>query len=210
MSLSSVLNTILSGFLLGPIIKNVFQGSTLLAVSTSLFYMSVLSLLLAVLTYIPISTLVGNMLPFNIWDPYFSNIVSTSVDNGLYSYIILSYCLSVFQFILSNTLTSESTQRVRDNEKGTLLGLEHSLFAAARVFAPFIGIYLLEQGGICLVSVASCGMFGAVFAMWKLFLHTLPALQSATVADPAATISASSPVGMKKATGFAIDERKDK
>ena len=143
MSLSSVLNTILSGFLLGPIIKLVFQGSTLLAISTSLFYMSVLSLLLAVLTYSPISTLVGNMLPFSIWDlPYFTSSGHSSANNGLYSYIIMTYGLSVYQFILSNTLTSESTQRVSDNEKGTLLGLEHSLFAAARVFAPFIGTYL--------------------------------------------------------------------
>lgn len=207
MSLSSVLNTILSGFLLGPIIKNVFHGSTLSAISTSLFYMSVLSLLLAVFTYTPVSTIIGNMLPFNIWDPYFTSSAHSSANNGLYTYIIMSYGLSIYQFILSNTLTSESTQRVCDNEKGTLLGLEHSLFAAARVFAPFIGIYLLEQGGISLVSLVSCGMFGAVFTVWKLFLYTLPAVvQTTTVADSAATPA----VAVKKTTGLTADERKDK
>ena len=71
-----------------------------------------------------------------------------------------------------------------------------------------IGIYLLEQGGISLVSLVSCGMFGAIFTVWKLFLYTLPAVvQTTTVADSAAAIPT---VATKKANGFAIHERKDK
>lgn len=35
---------------------------------------------------------------------------------------------------------------------GTLLGLEHSLFAFARIATPQIGVNLLQSGGIPLVS----------------------------------------------------------
>ena len=165
MSISSVLNTVLSGFMLGPIIKIGFKNNMLLAVSTSLLSMTLLSFLLSAFT-----SSLSDVLPFNIL-----NGVKT-INHGLYSYVVISYVLSVFQYILSTTLTSESTQRVHDREKGTLLGLEHSLFAAARVFAPYMGISVLKQGGISGVAAVTGAGFGVIYLLWSFFLYTLPSL----------------------------------
>jgi hypothetical protein len=88
---------------------------------------------------------------------------------------------------VSTTLTSESTKRVRDKEKDTLLGLEHALFAAARVFAPYLGGSVLKQGGISLVAVVTGGVFLGVYVLWTLLLSSLlPPLSSADTPATAA------------------------
>ena len=192
MSISSVLNTVLSGFMLGPIIKIGFKNNMLLAVSTSLLCMTLLSFILSAFT-----SSLSDLLPFKIL-----NSVNT-INRGLYSYVMISYVLSVFQYILSTTLTSESTQRVHDNEKGTLLGLEHALFAAARVFAPYMGISILKQGGISSVAAVTGAMFGVIYFLWSVFLYTLPSLDSSSSSS-----SSSSSDGTKKKT--AVNEWKEK
>eukprot|EP01034_Spumella_vulgaris_P035331 gene35331-43564_t len=73
----------------------------------------------------------------------------------------------MIQYVLSTTITSESTTRVGQNAKGTLLGLEHSLFAAARVFAPQAGVYLLQEGGVSAVSGACAAVFFGVYVAWN-------------------------------------------
>jgi len=77
-------------------------------------------------------------------------------------------CLGLFQYVLSTTITGESTALVGSSAKGTLLGLEHSMFAAARVAAPKTGIALLRSGGVSLVSGVCSAVFAFIFITWKL------------------------------------------
>ena len=94
---------------------------------------------------------------------------SDRYTRGLFAYLGLSFILSMFQYALGTTLTSESTSRVPDDSKGTLLGLEHSLFAAARVFAPIMGSSLLISSGSTGVSAASGLIFLSVAFLWNFF-----------------------------------------
>ena len=93
--------------------------------------------------------------------------------NGLYTFMASTAVLSVFQYVIATSITSESTSRVDENSKGTLLGLEHCLFAAARVFAPQMGVGLLQYGGISAVSSASSLVFFSVYIIWSTFKHQL-------------------------------------
>jgi len=88
---------------------------------------------------------------------------------GFYEYLSLTFLLSMIQYVLSTTITGESTSRVGPHGKGTLLGLEHSLFAAARVVAPQTGVHLLKTGGVSAVSTACAGVFAVVLALWHGF-----------------------------------------
>jgi MFS family permease len=81
------------------------------------------------------------------------------VFNGLYPYIITSIIISMHQYVLSTVITAESTALVDEREKGTLLGMEHSLFAAARIVSPQAGVAVLASHGVAGVS----GACGAVF-----------------------------------------------
>ena len=48
--------------------------------------------------------------------------------------------LALYQFLLMTTITAHTTSVVPDEMKGSLLGMEHSLFAVVRVFGPAMGI----------------------------------------------------------------------
>jgi len=54
--------------------------------------------------------------------------------------------------VLATSLTTATTGLVQPNEQGSLLGIEHGLFAAARIFGPTLGTTGLARFGI--VSVA--------------------------------------------------------
>ena len=96
-------------------------------------------------------------------------------NSGLYMFMISTAVISVFQYVIATSITTESTKRVDENSKGTLLGLEHCLFAAARVFAPQMGINLLQSGGISTVSAASSFIFFSVYTIWMIFSKQLNA-----------------------------------
>ena len=49
-------------------------------------------------------------------------------------FVCTTMLLSFFQFSLGTTITAETTAVVPSDMKGTLLGIEHSLFAVARIF----------------------------------------------------------------------------
>ena len=96
-------------------------------------------------------------------------IVGRSYSGGFYEFFGLSLLSSMAQFVLANTLTSEATQSVDESSRGTPIGLEHSIFAAARVFAPALGISLLSLGGISGTS-AACGLIFVVCqSTWMMF-----------------------------------------
>jgi hypothetical protein len=90
-----------------------------------------------------------------------------SPSRGLYEFLALTYMLSMCQYVLSTTLTGESTARVGQRGKGTLLGLEHSIFAAVRVFSPKIGVLLL-QGGVASVAATCSVVFAGMYGAWQL------------------------------------------
>lgn len=83
--------------------------------------------------------------------------------NGLYPYIVTSIIISMHQYILSTVITAESTALVDEREKGTLLGMEHSLFAAARIISPQAGVAVLEAHGVAGVSAACGAVFVFVY-----------------------------------------------
>lgn len=147
--------------------------SGLNAIFTGLFLTPFMELLGGKLTSVVSSSLLGMTLFFVLQAAGALPAMTPWVGDGLYLYLVTSFVLTVFQYTLSPVITGESTVRVDQNEKGTLLGLEHSLFAAARVVSPQIGIHLWKTGGIPYVSGACAGVFGAVLLVWESCRHTL-------------------------------------
>lgn len=49
--------------------------------------------------------------------------------------------------VMATALTTSTTGSVANDEQGSLLGVEHALFAIARIFGPTIGTTILEAGG---------------------------------------------------------------
>lgn len=91
----------------------------------------------------------------------------------MYSFLITSVVLIVFQYVLATSVTAETTGRVADNHKGTLLGVEHSLFAASRIASPSIAVNLLSTYGTH-VSAGVCSIIYAVsFTAWLIFKNKL-------------------------------------
>lgn len=146
MSSLSVVNALANGILLGPFVQ-FLGGKTLVIITTCLFTMIVFFGLQAVVAMEPCLSILPGA--------------------GLYGFMLTSYIITIFQFILSPALTNESTALVAHHEKGTLLGLEHSLFAAARIVTPQIGVSLLIQGGIPLVASAANGLLIGIFILWQ-------------------------------------------
>jgi OCT family organic cation transporter-like MFS transporter 18 len=152
MSSLSAVNSVANGILLGPFVE-FLGGKTAVVVSTALYAMAAFFFLQAIFAS-PAAT-------------------SLSSSGGLYIFIGCTFVLNVFQYVLSPALTGESTSRVSGHEKGTLLGLEHSLFAAARILTPQAGVSLLNAGGISLVSGASGAIFVVLVAVWETSKHVL-------------------------------------
>lgn len=158
MSAMSGMSAVVNGIFLSPLVACV--GSLGLLCSVCFFSMSILTALQAVLA-----------LP--------SFVALDTVSNGLYSYLGLAFVISMFQFVLGTILTSESTSRVSDDAKGTLLGLEHSLFATARIGAPMAGSMLLVQGGPPLTCIVAAAIFFLVYAVWNIFYTPKKAVEFA-------------------------------
>lgn len=150
MSFMSALNAITNGFFLAPI--SMLFGGDLFSV--------VEGCLLSLTCFLGIQTIIT--LPV---------ITSMSFKNGIVEYTLLILALPILQYLLSTSITSEATSKVGPYSKGTLLGLEHSLFAAARILTPQIGVSLLKQGGVSLMSGVCCGIYLLVVVIWKGFSH---------------------------------------
>ena len=127
MSIMSGFNAVVNGLLLGPIV-GLFHGDLNLLIGLCMLLMSGLSILQA-LTTLP-------------------SYAGFSYSSGLYEFMIATFALSMCQYVLATTITGESTSRVGQRSKGTLLGLEHTIFAAVRIFSPKAGVILLQSGGV--------------------------------------------------------------
>lgn len=157
MSVSSVINGVFSGFVLEP--TTIWLGGNLcLVISNCLIAMTVLSGIQCVVSL--------------------DSFAALSPGQGMYYFVGMAYLISIFQYALATIITSESTTRVGPNAKGTLLGLEHALFAAARVVSPQLGIYVLQNSGISTVCAVCAGIFAAVSMFWSMFGYSLTPEQS--------------------------------
>ena len=98
-----------------------------------------------------------------------------SKSKGVILFLLSTSIMSAFQYLLSTTITAASTCRVANDAKGTLLGLEHSLFAAARVLSPQLGIMVLNGSpdGMAYVSFIGGGIYLLVILMYKSLEHQL-------------------------------------
>lgn len=148
MSLMSGFNALVNGVFLGPIVAAA-GGDLNYLISNSVGAMAVLSLLLAVVS-----------------QP--SLVMYINATGGFYLYLSVSVALSICQYVLSTTITGESTARVGQSAKGTLLGLEHSLFAAARIATPQLGVVILKSGGVSSVAASCAAIFASVYCGWNL------------------------------------------
>lgn len=138
-----------SGFLLGPL--TAFLGGDLkLVIRNSVLAMALLYAAQAAM-YSPSSTsFVTTVLPPHA------------------PFIVFNALLAVFQFSLASASTACTTSLVEPSMKGTLLGLEHSLFAIARVFGPATGVALLASFGVSGVASACSACFFGVFIVLAL------------------------------------------
>jgi OCT family organic cation transporter-like MFS transporter 18 len=149
MSASSAFNAVVSGLFLAPL-TSWLGGDLSFVIFNCLLAMTTLSLVQGLATLETFSTSFGPLY-------------------GMLSFVGVGFAISIFQYVLATTITSESTTRVGPDSKGTLLGLEHSLFAAARVASPQLGIYILQSNGISAVCIACSAIFGVVSVLWQMF-----------------------------------------
>ena len=56
--------------------------------------------------------------------------------------------------------------------RGTLLGIEHSMFSLARVAGPATGVMLLNTYGVSTLSMACAAVFVCATAAWKMLADT--------------------------------------
>ena len=90
-----------------------------------------------------------------------------TADGGVWVYAALSLALTLFQFPLATTITSLTTSRVPAELKGTLVGFEHAIFAAAGLAAPLIGVTIYQAAGLAGAAAVSAVAYAALHAAWR-------------------------------------------
>jgi hypothetical protein len=182
MSAMSFCNAIVNGLFLAPII-GLAHGDLKLVISVCIACGCVLSGIQATVAHPALS----------LFSPF-------AAAGGLYEFIALTFVLSMFQYVLGTTITGESTARVGPLAKGTLIGLEHSMFAAARVFTPQAAVLILKAGGVSAVCGTCSLIFGAVYVAWTAFKDRAPATIGSCLGGG----------GILSPNGSSADERKEK
>ena len=81
-------------------------------------------------------------------------------------FVGIALVLSIFQYSLATSITAENTQLVPENMKGTLIGMEHCIFSAARVVTPAIGISILNEHGMGGLYTSCASIFVATYIVW--------------------------------------------
>lgn len=158
---NSAFNGVVNGLFLAPMVA--YSGGDLMRViSLCLSSMAALALCLSALSYPPIASIISPLLsPLGL------------ADNSMYLYISFAFIISIFQYALSTTITGQSTSMVKKTQKGTLLGVEHSFFALARVVAPQVGVMLLLSGGVSAVTASSGAIYSLISLLWRFSKHTI-------------------------------------
>ena len=71
----------------------------------------------------------------------------------MYPFIGMIMILSIFQYSLGTAITAATSSLVPRNMQGTLMGLEHSLFAVAYMVGPRLGVAGLAWGDVRYVTI---------------------------------------------------------
>jgi len=90
-----------------------------------------------------------------------------------YVFVGVAMLLSVFQYSLSTSITTESTRVVPEDMSGTLLGMEHGIFSGARILTPSIGIAILNAAGASALYLTCGSIFLAVVVFWQIISGSL-------------------------------------
>lgn len=146
MSVMSAFNALVNGVLLAPITQY-FKNNFLALIKSCLLWMFVFY----GVQFLCSSSTFGE--PFEF-------------ISGYYPFIATCVILSMFQYVLATVITSESTTQVEEDSKGTLIGLEHSLFALARVWTPQLGLAVLTWGGVSGVSAVCGAVYFGTCVVW--------------------------------------------
>jgi hypothetical protein len=85
----------------------------------------------------------------------------------MYPFVAMIMLLSVFQYSLGTAITAATSAIVPKAMQGTLMGLEHSLFAVAYMVGPPLGVAGLEVGGVSGLSAMCAAVFCVVFAVFS-------------------------------------------
>jgi predicted MFS family arabinose efflux permease len=93
-------------------------------------------------------------------------VAGADVGPAAMGWLAFTFAASLCGHLLAIVITSESTSLVPDDRRGTLMGLEHGGFSAARVVGPSLGITLMEGGAFWHVDAAIVAIYGGVFAYW--------------------------------------------
>jgi hypothetical protein len=93
-------------------------------------------------------------------------VAGADVGPAAMGWLAFTFAASLCGHLLAIVITSESTSLVPDDRRGTLMGLEHGGFSAARVVGPSLGIMLMEGGAFWHVDAAIVAIYGGVFAYW--------------------------------------------
>jgi hypothetical protein len=101
---------------------------------------------------------------------------SSSVSLGFVSvpkpvpFVAIAMVLATFQYSLGTSITAETTSLVDESMHGTLMGIEHSLFALANIVGPAAGTYLYSVVGLSGLSGTCGGLF--IFVLFVFYcLH---------------------------------------
>ena len=84
----------------------------------------------------------------------------------VYPFIGLSLFLAIFQFSLASSISATTSEIVNKSMQGTLVGIQHCLFAFAHMMGPQMGAYMYGLGnisGLCFVSATVFGIVLLVF-----------------------------------------------
>ena len=152
MSLMPLLNAGL-GLALTAIIQ--YAGGNIAAISACLTFSGAVYLVQAALAHPSIGENVPSL--------------AAGASGAMICYLVTQLLLSVPQFVLASAITSESTSRVAPTLQGTLLGMEHGLFAAVRIATPTLGASILNAGGVSAVSGTCALIYCSIAAMFTLY-----------------------------------------
>jgi len=99
--------------------------------------------------------------------------LAAGATGAMVAYLTTQLLLSMPQFVLASAITSESTSRVASNLQGTLLGMEHGLFAAVRIATPTLGASILNAGGVTAVSGTCALIYCSIAALFTIYRERL-------------------------------------
>jgi len=156
MSIQFAFGGFANGFLLSPI-TSLMGGSVLKVVRNCILMMAIIYGFQSLLY----SEYGASILP-----------LSDSVARQ-YPFIVIAMILSLFQYSLGTSITTNTSNIVSKEMQGTLIGIEHSIFAFSYLIGPQVGIYVYEIGGISGLSIACASVFMLVFAIWSVSTPTV-------------------------------------